>query len=162
MFGYATDLPWGFKFVRHDARYEWYQYAGDVPDAIIEQIPARHPTQLYEALCYFLTFAILLWLYYRKDVGRRRPGLLFGLAMIGIFLTRFFIEFVKERQVDFESTMSLDMGQWLSVPFILLGIVFIIVSLKRPAVTDVNAVAEYANKMYREEDKKKKNGKRGK
>jgi len=58
--------------------------------------------------------------------------------------------------------MSLDMGQWLSVPFILLGIVFIIVSLKRPAVTDVNAVAEYANKMYREEDKKKKNGKRGK
>jgi prolipoprotein diacylglyceryltransferase len=54
------------------------------------------------------------------------------------------------------------MGQWLSVPFILLGIVFIIVSLKRPAVQDVNAVADYANKMYREEDKKKKNGKRGK
>ena len=160
--GYATDLPWGFKFVCHDARYEWYQYAGDVPDAIIEQIPARHPTQLYEALCYFLTFAILLWLYYRKDAGRRRPGLLFGLAMIGIFLTRFFIEFVKERQVDFESTMSLDMGQWLSVPFILLGIVFIIVSLKRPAVQDVNAVADYANKMLREEEKKKKNGKRGK
>ena len=123
-------------------------------------VPARHPAQLYEALCYVLTFSIILHLYYRKDLGRRRPGFLFGVAMIGIFLTRFFIEFLKERQVDFEQGMSLDMGQLLSIPFIVLGIAFIIYALKRPAITDINAVVNHANKMYAKEDKR--NGKRGK
>lgn len=158
--GYPTDVAWGFKFVRHDAYRAWIEYNGDVPAEIIADIPARHPAQLYEALCYLITFAILILLYYRKDAGRRRPGLLFGIAMIGIFLTRFFIEFLKERQVDFEQGMSLDMGQLLSIPFIVLGIAFIIYALKRPAVTDINAVVNHANKMYAKEDKK--NGKRGK
>ena len=158
--GYPTDVAWGFKFVRHDAYRAWIEYNGDVPAEIIADIPARHPAQLYEALCYLVTFAILILLYYRKDAGRRRPGLLFGIAMIGIFLTRFFIEFLKERQVDFEQGMSLDMGQLLSLPFIVLGITFIIYALKRPAVTDINAVVNHANNMYAKEDKK--NGKRGK
>ena len=158
--GYPTDVAWGFKFVRHDAYRAWIEYNGDVPAEIIADIPARHPAQLYEALCYLVTFAILILLYYRKDAGRRRPGLLFGIAMIGIFLTRFFIEFLKERQVDFEQGMSLDMGQLLSIPFIVLGIAFIIYALKRPAITDINAVVNHANKMYSKEDKK--NGKRGK
>ena len=158
--GYPTDVAWGFKFVRHDAYRAWIEYNGDVPAEIIADIPARHPAQLYEALCYLITFTILILLYYRKDVGRRRPGLLFGIAMIGIFLTRFFIEFLKERQVDFEQGMSLDMGQLLSIPFIVLGIAFIIYALKRPAVTDINAVVNHANKMYAKEDKR--NGKRGK
>lgn len=161
--GYPTDMPWGFKFVYHDARRAWYEFGGDVPAEVIDSIPARHPAQLYEALCYFATFALLFWLYYRKDAGRRHPGLLFGIAMIGIFLTRFFIEFLKERQEAFEQGWALDMGQLLSVPFIILGIVMIIIALRRPVPTELNAVADHANKMYAEQDKKnKKNGKRGK
>ena len=161
--GYPSDVPWSFKFVYHDARRAWYQFNGDVPAEIIADIPSRHPAQLYEALCYFATFGILMWLYYRKDIGRRRPGILFGVCMIGIFLTRFFIEFLKERQEAFEEGWALDMGQLLSLPFIILGITIIIIALRRPVVTDVKAVANYANKMYDEQDKKdKKNGKRGK
>lgn len=158
--GYPTDMPWGFKFVYHDARRAWVEFNGDVPAEIIADIPARHPAQLYEALCYILTFAILMWLYFRKDAGRRRPGLLFGVSMIGIFATRFLIEFLKERQEAFEEGWALDMGQLLSTPFIVLGIIFIIVAMRRPAVADVNAVVAHANKMYAKEDKK--NGKRGK
>lgn len=153
--GYPTDSALGFKFVYHDARRAWYEYAGDVPQEIIDSIPARHPAQLYEALCYFITFGLIFWLYKSKDLGRRRPGFLFGVAMIGIFLTRFFIEFLKERQVDFELGMALDMGQLLSIPFILLGVYMIIRSLRRPVVADVNAVVEFANREYAREDKKK-------
>lgn len=154
--GYATDAPWGFKFVYHDARQAWMQFGGDVPAEIIDMIPARHPAQLYEAICYLLTFVIILTLYYRKDLGRRRPGMLFGIAMIGIFLTRFFLEFLKERQVDFEAGMALDMGQLLSIPFIILGVYMIFRAMRRPAVTDVDAVVAHANKMYAKEDKNKK------
>lgn len=152
--GYPTESPLGFKFIYHDARRAWMEYSGNVPQEIIDMIPARHPAQLYEALCYFLTFGILMWLYWRKDLGRRKPGLLFGVAMIGIFLTRFFIEFLKERQVDFEMGMALDMGQLLSLPFIIIGIFMIVRSLIRPEVADVNAVVAHANKEYAREDKK--------
>lgn len=152
--GYPTDSPLGFKFIYHDARRAWIEYSGNVPQEIIDMIPARHPAQLYEALCYFLTFGILMWLYWSKDLGRRRPGLLFGVAMIGIFLTRFFIEFLKERQVDFEMGMALDMGQLLSLPFIIIGIFMIVRSLIRPEVADINAVVAHANKEYAREDKK--------
>ena len=161
--GYPTDAAWGFKFVYHDARRAWMEYNGDVPADIVAEIPARHPAQLYEALCYVAIFILILWLYYRKDLGRRRPGLLIGTALTSIFLARFFIEFIKERQVDFEAGLALDMGQLLSLPFVIIGILIIVIAMRRPAVTDVNAVANYANKMYAEEDKKsKKNGKRGK
>ena len=152
--GYPTESPLGFKFIYHDARRAWMEYSGNVPQEIIDMIPARHPAQLYEALCYFLTFGILMWLYWSKDLGRRKPGLLFGVAMIGIFLTRFFIEFLKERQVDFEMGMALDMGQLLSLPFIIIGIFMIVRSLIRPEVADINAVVAHANKEYAREDKK--------
>ena len=152
--GYPTDSTLGFKFIYHDARRAWMEFAGDVPQEVIDMVPARHPAQLYEALCYLLTFGILFWMYYSKDLGRRRPGFLFGSAMIGIFLTRFFIEFLKERQVDFELGMALDMGQLLSLPFIVIGIFMIVRSMLRPAVTDINAVVERANREYAREDKK--------
>lgn len=158
--GYPTDSAFGFKFVYHDARRAWYEFAGDVPQEIIDAIPARHPAQLYEALCYFLTFGVLMWLYSCKDLGRRRPGFLFGVAMIGIFLTRFFIEFLKERQVDFEMGMALDMGQLLSLPFILLGLFMIARAMFRPAVADIDAVVAHANKEYAREDKKRGKGKK--
>lgn len=139
--GHTTDLPWGFVFVRHEVMEA--RRAG-LPDPAVSEMVARHPTQIYEALCYVAAFAILAWLYYRRDEGRRRPGLLFGIAMIGIFFTRFLIEFVKERQEDFEEAMTLDMGQWLSVPFIIAGVAMIVWALKRKPVTDVNAVADRA------------------
>ena len=120
--GSVTDMPWGFKFVR------LYR---DLP---LDAVPVQHPTQLYEALCYVVTFGVLWWLYYRRDTGVRRPGLLFGVGLIGVFLTRFFIEFIKEDQEAFERGMLLNMGQLLSIPFILFGIYMIWRALSRPAV----------------------------
>ena len=82
--------------------------------------------------CYLATFGILCWLYYRRDIARRRPGILFGIGLIGTFLTRFFIEYIKTEQEPFEVGWALDMGQWLSIPFILLGIYMIWRSATRP------------------------------
>lgn len=120
IFGTTTFLPWGFEFPRS---YKW----------VNEFAPAAvHPTQIYEALCYLATFGLLCWLYYGKDMGRRRPGLLFGVGLIGVFLTRFFIEFIKTEQEAFEVGWTLDMGQWLSIPFVFLGIWMIVRACKRP------------------------------
>lgn len=121
IFGHATDLPWGFMFVNSP---EWHaMYEGQ----------ACHPTQIYEALCYFALFALLMWMYWEKD-AQTRPGLLFGTFLVGTFLTRFFIEFIKNDQVDFEASMTLNMGQWLSIPFVLAGIGLIIYAMRRPAI----------------------------
>ncbi len=121
IFGTATSLPWGFEFLRS---YKW----------VNEFAPAAvHPTQIYEALCYLLTFGVLCWLYYAKDMGRRRPGLLFGVGLIGVFLTRFFLEFIKTEQEAFEVGWTLDMGQWLSIPFVALGVWMIVRACRRPA-----------------------------
>lgn len=121
IFGHATSLPWGFKFVRSA---EWH--------ALYEGV-ACHPTQIYEALCYLALFGLLMWLYWRKNAGER-PGLIFGLFLIGIFLPRFFIEFIKNPQVAFEQSMALNMGQILSIPFVLLGLFFVIRAMVRPRV----------------------------
>jgi prolipoprotein diacylglyceryl transferase len=125
--GCVTDVPWGFKFVR------LYR---NLP---LEAIPVQHPTQLYEALCYVVTFGLLLWLYYRRNIGIRRPGLLFGVGLIGIFLTRFLIEFIKEDQEAFEQGMLLNMGQLLSIPFIVFGIGITVWALTRPEVQPIVA-----------------------
>ena len=123
IFGTATSLPWGFQFLRSA---KWVR----------EFAPAAvHPTQIYEALRYVATFALLCWLYYRKDMARRRPGILFGVGLIGVFLTRFFIEFIKTEQEAFEVGWTLDMGQWLSIPFIVLGVWMIWRGISRPATT---------------------------
>ena len=118
--GNITDKPWGFKFLR------LYR---DMP---VEAVPVQHPTQLYEALCYVVTFLLLIWLYYRRNAGVRRPGLLFGVGLIGVFLTRFLIEFIKEDQEAFEQGMLLNMGQLLSIPFVLFGAYMIWRALRRP------------------------------
>ena len=122
IFGEATDLPWGFRFVRS---HTWIERFGAENLAV-------HPTQIYEALCYLATFGLLCWLYYRKDLARRRPGVLFGIGLIGIFLTRFLIEFIKLEQEQFEEGWLLDMGQWLSIPFVVLGIWMIWRGMTRP------------------------------
>ena len=131
--GCVTDVPWAFKFVR--------LFPANVA---IENILAQHPTQLYEALCYVATFALLAYLYYAKDLGRKRPGLLFGIGLQGIFLTRFCIEFIKLEQESFEKGMALDMGQILSIPFILLGAYIIYRALAKPAVEVAQPKAKVA------------------
>ncbi len=116
IYGIETSAPWGFVFLR----------AG-------ETVP-KHPTQIYEAICYLITFFILLWLYFGRDLARKRPGFMFGLGVFLIFISRFFIEYIKNPQEEFELNMSLLMGQWLSIPFILLGIVMMVWALRRPAL----------------------------
>ena len=115
IFGHVTDLPWGFLFERASNP--------------IEATDPRHPTQIYEGLSYLIIFCYLIWYYYRKN-GKPEPGFLFGMFLILIFGVRFFIEFVKEPQVGFETTMALNMGQILSIPFVLAGI-FLVVRAKR-------------------------------
>jgi prolipoprotein diacylglyceryl transferase len=150
--GRPTDLPWGFQFPRCSE--------DRMLDMLGQEIPARHPAQIYEALCYLLTFGIILYLYYGKDLGRRRPGFLFGVAMIGIFVSRFVIEFCKEPQPgEMLDWFGLDHGQLYSIPFILIGVYMIIRAMIRPAVTDVNAVVENSNRLYNNELKRKGNRK---
>ena len=112
VYGHATDLPWGFRFVQN--LHAWQQ--GAKP---IFTVPS-HPTQIYEALCYLLTFALCMWLYFKKDAWKKE-GLIFGIFMICIFTSRFFIEFLKNTQEKFEEGMLLNMGQLLSIPFIIAG-----------------------------------------
>ncbi|MCR9182699.1 MAG: prolipoprotein diacylglyceryl transferase [Flavobacteriaceae bacterium] len=96
--------------------------SGVVFAALGEDFP-RHPTQLYEAGAYLLVF-LILWFLYWKTNKREKQGYLFGLFLVLLWTVRFFVEFIKENQVDFEETMALNMGQWLSIPFILLGLYF--------------------------------------
>lgn len=109
--GIPTDKAWAFIFER------------------IDNIP-RHPAQLYEALSYFMIFGFTFFLYKTKRKYLKN-GFFFGLSLVLIFLARFFIEFIKERQVAFEENMKLDMGQILSIPYILIGVGFIIYGLRK-------------------------------
>ncbi len=104
IYGHATTLPWGFIFERNG------------------ETVAKHPTQLYESLCYFAIFGVCLWYYLRKN-GNVRSGSIFGWWLVALFGVRFLIEFVKNDQVDFEAGMALNMGQLLSLPFIAAGLV---------------------------------------
>ena len=123
IFGHATDLPWGFMFVRSA---EWhYLYEGQ----------ACHPTQIYEMLCYLAIFGLVMWMYWKKG-AQRRPGLIFGVFFTLLFTARFLIEFVKNPQEEFERDMLLNMGQLLSIPFILAGIALIVYALVRKPVEE--------------------------
>lgn len=109
--GIPGNPPWAFIFTR------------------IDQVP-RHPAQLYEAL-FYLTLSIVLFLIWRFRKFNSNPGFLFGLGMALIFIQRFLVEFVKENQVAFEDGLTLNMGQNLSIPLVILGIVMIFWSIKR-------------------------------
>lgn len=112
IYGHPTELPWGFRFIEN--LHQWK--AGAEP---VFSLPS-HPTQLYEATCYLITFVVCLWLYFRKEAWKQE-GLIFGIFMILVFGSRFFVEFVKNDQEAFEASMLLNMGQLLSIPFVLLG-----------------------------------------
>jgi len=111
IYGVETTLPWGFVFLRN------------------HEVAPKHPTQIYEGLTYLLIFFLLYKIYWKKK-GNVYHGLLISIFLILVFTARFFIEFVKEPQVDFEKNMILNMGQILSLPFIIAGIIGLVLSLK--------------------------------
>ncbi len=112
IYGHVTDLPWGFIFERRG-----------------ETLP-KHPTQLYEAICYLFTFIVMFFAYW-KTKAKEKQGLLFGIFLIGVFGSRFLVEFVKEVQEEWEVGMTLNMGQLLSIPFIVGGIYLIYNALRK-------------------------------
>ena len=103
IYGVETTLPWGFVFLRNN------------------EVAPKHPTQIYEALLYLSIFVLLYRIYWSKK-GEHIQGLLISLLCVMIFAGRFFIEFLKEDQVAFEASMTINMGQWLSIPFALAGL----------------------------------------
>jgi prolipoprotein diacylglyceryl transferase len=123
IYGLPTNLPWGVEFVR-DRLYDGS--TGEILPTV-----ARHPTQIYEALCYLLIF-IATFVFYRKRNMDLRDGFIFSVSMIAQFSARFLIEFVKNDQVAFEAGMSFNMGQLLSLPFIFAGIGLIIWTKAKP------------------------------
>ena len=99
----------------------------------LESIPFRHPAQLYEGIAYIFVFLILYWLYWKTDKGAK-AGFLFGLFLILLWTIRFFVEFVKKSQGGFEESLGLmSTGQWLSIPFILIGLYFVLRPDKKSA-----------------------------
>jgi len=116
IYGVATNLPWGFIFERN------------------HEMVAKHPTQIYEAFGYLLVFAASLWMFFKGKDLKDRPGFIIGFGFVGIFLTRFIVEFIKENQETFEAGMALNMGQLLSIPLILAGAYLMYRALKKPPV----------------------------
>ncbi|MFA9188039.1 prolipoprotein diacylglyceryl transferase [Flavobacterium sp. FBOR7N2.3] len=143
--GKETNSPFGIKFL-HD-----YYSKADAVNAtqisnpkeaytaiatdpkfadLLGQVPVKHPAQLYEAVCYVFVFAILFFLYWKTE-ARKKAGFLFGLFLVLLFSVRMVVESVKESQGGFENALGLlSTGQWLSIPFILIGFYFIFTAEK--------------------------------
>jgi phosphatidylglycerol:prolipoprotein diacylglycerol transferase len=100
--GKPADVPWAVVFER------------------VDNLP-RHPAMLYEALCYLIIFFVLL-MFYKKKIYQLKPGFLFGIFLVLLFSVRFFTEFFKENQETFENNLPFNMGQLLSIPFIIAGL----------------------------------------
>lgn len=117
IFGKPTDAPWAFVFLR---------------DHEFSQVP-RHPTQLYESLSYLIVFAVLFgyWKTYRKQSA---PGMMLGISLVWVFGLRFVWEFFKENQVGFEDSMSLNMGQLLSIPAVVIRAFLLLRNFIKPTL----------------------------
>ncbi|MBK7129143.1 MAG: prolipoprotein diacylglyceryl transferase [Crocinitomicaceae bacterium] len=142
--GSPTTSAFGFKFLRHDldsGQAMQITNKGSADEAYAEiasndsfsyvwdMIPARHPAQLYEAIICLLVFGLLMYLFWKTNAGTIK-GFLTGIFFITVFGSRFLIEYIKEDQVDFEAGMTLNMGQILSIPLILIGFYLVAVKLK--------------------------------
>ena len=139
--GNETTSSFGVKFIRdhfspNDAvnatrignPNEAYQAIAANPQfaTLLQQVPAKHPAQLYEAFCYVFVFALLFFLYWKTE-ARNKPGYLFGVFLVLLWSVRFVVEFVKESQGGFEGENPiLSTGQWLSIPFIIVGLYFML------------------------------------
>jgi prolipoprotein diacylglyceryltransferase len=119
IYGVPTTLPWGFIFVRDG------------------KTVACHPTQLYEALSYII-LGTILYINFMKRKTKQKPGVVFGYFLIALFGARFLIEFLKNPQEVWEQTLPLNMGQWLSLPFIIAGIILIIVAKRYTLEKDLD------------------------
>lgn len=119
--GKPTELPWGFKFLK-DTEFNPY---GD-PNLVL----ARHPSQLYEALSCLVIFALLMWFWSKKKQATQE-GLMTGSFMIVLFTLRFFYEFLKENQSSFENNLTLNMGQILSIPAVLFGVIVLVYAYRK-------------------------------
>ena len=137
IYGGPTDLPWGFIFVRNG-----------------ETVPC-HPTQIYEILYCFAALCVVMPLYWKTE-ARRREGLLLGIFFEIVFITRFCLEFIKNDQEAFEAGHLLNMGQLLSIPFILGGLFLIIRAYKRPLSPVVDKQPESLDPKYRKNEKTRK------
>ncbi len=115
--GAKTSVPWAFVF---DPK---HCFSCGIPPE------PRHPSQIYEALFYLLIFGVLFYMYWRKQ-AYRKEGLLIGSFFLLIFSARFIVEFFKEYQT-LEEGAFLTMGHWLSIPFVLIGVLLIIRAQKR-------------------------------
>jgi prolipoprotein diacylglyceryl transferase len=109
--GTPSDMPWAIIFKR------------------VDMLP-RHPSQLYEALCYLLIFCIVYYIYTKKR-DQHQHGFVFGITIFLVFVSRFLLEYTKVVQSSFEESLPLDMGQILSIPFVLLGVIVIITRCSR-------------------------------
>jgi prolipoprotein diacylglyceryl transferase len=122
IYGMPTTLPWGFIFERN------------------HETVAKHPTQIYESLSYLITFGVIYYMYW-KTKAKDYLGLLIGVFFVMVFSARFLVEFIKEDQEAFEAGMTLNMGQLLSIPFIITGIVLIVLAIRRGPVVYQNQVS---------------------
>ncbi len=125
MVGDETTMPWGFRFLHHDCMPPF--------ECSWNAIPIRHPAQLYEAICYFIAFLILMFLYWKKDLWKR-PGVVFGSFLILIWGARFMVEFVKLGQTARDEQLFLNTGQILSIPLVIAGVILLYRGLKKPTV----------------------------
>ncbi|MEJ6799417.1 MAG: prolipoprotein diacylglyceryl transferase [Crocinitomicaceae bacterium] len=116
--GVPNDKPWAFSFPH---------YYNDLTHAL-DPTP-RHPAQLYEAIAYLLIFFVMMYLYYKKDLVKI-PGRILGWFLILLFSARFFIEFIKIGQAERDAGLFLNTGQWLSIPFVLVGIYLVVRKVK--------------------------------
>ncbi|HLA55178.1 MAG TPA: prolipoprotein diacylglyceryl transferase [Flavobacterium sp.] len=143
--GKETTSSFGMKFIRDHYTAKEAMQQTHIPNKeaafkaiadnpqfynLLQQVPVKHPAQLYEAIGYVFVFAILFFLYWKTNV-RERLGYLFGVFLVLLWSVRFVVEFVKESQGGFESSLGLfSTGQWLSIPFILIGLYLIFNSEK--------------------------------
>lgn len=123
LYGHVTDLPWAFSFITNVRG--WMNGA----EPIFSE--PSHPTQIYESLTYLTLFIILSFMYWRHH-AEQRQGLLLGVFFIGTFLSRIFVEMIKNASVFIGSGENLNMGQFLSIPFVIAGIWLIIRAMRRP------------------------------
>lgn len=136
--GKITNSNFGVQFIRdyfapqdavaqtkiQDAEGAYNAIATDVNFTnLLAQVPTKHPAQLYEGFCYIFVFAALFFMYWKTD-ARKKSGLLFGTFLVLLWTVRFFIEYVKESQGGFGDGTFLSTGQWLSIPFIIVGLYF--------------------------------------
>jgi len=149
IYGHITskDNPIAIKFVRETEFWSTYNYyevtkikdmdlaidkivSDPKSHSIIDSIPYRYPSQLMESFCYIFVFAILFFMYWKTD-ARKKTGLIFGSFLVLLWSVRFVVEFYKESQGGFGDNTNLSTGQWLSIPFILVGIFYIIRSQRK-------------------------------